>query len=574
MGCVQVYLTEEPKRLPPNTIFVATHCDQCQESSPSVPLSSDSKCLSLAKYLEMRFHCHAYRRRRINVDGPMPEATKSVNSSGENDEPEGCSHSLHKELVHSFSLNGVVANFQYSPIQTWEIRLPELVCGLLGERFCENTKGWQEEVKQLSQNGYEVFAKINDRLAQFSTEVENALITNLKASLTSDQLIFKSRVEVVHTLLTDKVVNLNEVNDAMNLAKRVLAESVEAWGPRLHEAAQQYKLMLKNQESQIVETPPHVEDDGELAEDRATVKYDSDDGVLDASASSVSSSKVPTKKSLEEKKTVKSIWNQLVSSSGNMTVVESPIPANEHHTLPLGMFPVTVDDQDLSSIVAHTLVSFEYRRALEILGSDATGSPHVKRKEKEGSVGGGDGEEEKEKERGEREEKERKNKSNCHATEIHCHDSATNITCKVLFAREFEAMRRICLRVSGDGGLRKASANSLSPKVLLEKVDSKGKLSLDSWKSSEAEEIRREFARSLSKSVPWDAKGGKSGSRFSKTMDKRFILKEMSKTDVGIFENFAPNYFEYVNESLKAEQLTLLAKIYGVFRVTVKKKDR
>lgn len=130
------------------------------------------------------------------------------------------------------------------------------------------------------------------------------------------------------------------------------------------------------------------------------------------------------------------------------------------------------------------------------------------------------------------------------------------------------------MRVSGDGGLRKASANSLSPKVLLEKVDSKGKLSLDSWKSSEAEEIRREFARSLSKSVPWDAKGGKSGSRFSKTMDKRFILKEMSKTDVGIFENFAPNYFEYVNESLKAEQLTLLAKIYGVFRVTVKKKDR
>lgn len=243
--------------------------------------------------------------------------------------------------------------------------------------------------------------------------------------------------------------------------------------------------------------------------------------------------------------------------------------------MPLGIFPVAINDQDLSSIVAHTLISFEYRKALEGMGSEATSSPHLKRKSQEGSVSSAGDEEEKEKS-----SEEKKNKLHFHA-EVHCHDSSTNVTCKIYFAREFEAMRRICLKTTEgedeDEELikRRTGSNSsnLSPK-LLEKVDSKGKLSLDSWKAADAEDIRKEFARSLSRSVLWDAKGGKSGSRFSKTMDKRFILKEMSKTDVAIFENFAPNYFDYINDSLKADQPTLLAKIFGVFKVTIKKKDR
>lgn len=56
-------------------------------------------------------------------------------------------------------------------------------------------------------------------------------------------------------------------------------------------------------------------------------------------------------------------------------------------------------------------------------------------------------------------------------------------------------------------------------------------------------------------------------------LDDRFVLKEMSKTDVTIFENFAPNYFTYVNQCLQKGQPTLLAKIFGVFRVTIKKKE-
>lgn len=47
----------------------------------------------------------------------------------------------------------------------------------------------------------------------------------------------------------------------------------------------------------------------------------------------------------------------------------------------------------------------------------------------------------------------------------------------------------------------------------------------------------------------------------------------MSKQDVALFENFAPNYFVYVNQCMQSDQPTLLAKIVGVFRVTIKKKE-
>lgn len=55
--------------------------------------------------------------------------------------------------------------------------------------------------------------------------------------------------------------------------------------------------------------------------------------------------------------------------------------------------------------------------------------------------------------------------------------------------------------------------------------------------------------------------------------DDRFVLKEMSKNDVNIFEIFAPNYFDYINKCQQQNQPTLLAKIFGVFKVIVKKKE-
>lgn len=95
----------------------------------------------------------------------------------------------------------------------------------------------------------------------------------------------------------------------------------------------------------------------------------------------------------------------------------------------------------------------------------------------------------------------------------------------------------------------------------------------DGIRKPTVEEARKCFARSLSQSIRWEARGGKSGSKFNKTCDDAFILKEMNKHDVLEFEKFAPNYFEYINMCLVRNMPTLLAKIFGVYKVVIKKKE-
>jgi hypothetical protein len=59
------------------------------------------------------------------------------------------------------------------------------------------------------------------------------------------------------------------------------------------------------------------------------------------------------------------------------------------------------------------------------------------------------------------------------------------------------------------------------------------------------------FVHSLFRCMNWDAKGGKSNSQFRKTMDNRFVLKEMSKQEVQSFFVFAPQYIQYVTDCVQ-----------------------
>lgn len=78
------------------------------------------------------------------------------------------------------------------------------------------------------------------------------------------------------------------------------------------------------------------------------------------------------------------------------------------------------------------------------------------------------------------------------------------------------------------------------------------------------------YIRSLARSVQWNARGGKSGSNFSKTADDRFILKEMSKSEVQLFLESAPNYFNYMSKCFATGQPTLLGKIVGIYQIIFK----
>ncbi|KAF5451008.1 hypothetical protein F2P56_031313 [Juglans regia] len=79
-----------------------------------------------------------------------------------------------------------------------------------------------------------------------------------------------------------------------------------------------------------------------------------------------------------------------------------------------------------------------------------------------------------------------------------------------------------------------------------------------------------DFVRSLNRCRRWSAQGGKSNVYFAKSLDERFIIKQVTKTELDSFEDFAPEYFKYLTDSLISGSPTCLAKILGIYQVSVK----
>ncbi|XP_074589032.1 1-phosphatidylinositol-3-phosphate 5-kinase FAB1B-like [Curcuma longa] len=79
-----------------------------------------------------------------------------------------------------------------------------------------------------------------------------------------------------------------------------------------------------------------------------------------------------------------------------------------------------------------------------------------------------------------------------------------------------------------------------------------------------------DFIRSLSRCKNWGAQGGKSNVFFAKSLDDRFIVKQVTKTELESFMKFAPEYFKYLSESIATRSPTCLAKILGIYQVSSK----
>lgn len=439
-----------------------------------------------------------------------------------------CSHSIHRDHIQYFSSNGVIVSFAYTPTETWDIQLPPLTV-LLKDPHLIDKKIYGEKIKSFSVKGYEVYAKIHEKLANLSTEVESPMLASLKKVLHRDQLIFKHRVEVVYTLLGSNEVYSTEINDAMLMMQKELADSIELWGPRLNEAT------IQSKNSQKCDNVHQVEAFEETDDEMNDLELD-----LDSDLTSKPEGFQTDKKEKVDKKMIKRLLSSLLPSSSDQNPLVTPFSPNEHFCLPTGQFPILVLDQDMSSIIAYYLMSYDYKKSLEALASSQGfhSSPGAKRKnQSEGSL--------ETDEKDVKDGSDKKKQNNSHI-ELHVQDSNTQFTCKIYFAKEFDDLRTRCLKQS--------SLNGTKAKV---------------------EELRKSYARSLSQSQKWEARGGKSGSKFSKTSDDRFILKEMSKQDVGEFDKgeFAPKYFEYVNDCMDKEVPTLLAKIFGVYKVVIKKKE-
>ncbi|KAJ7543726.1 hypothetical protein O6H91_09G050300 [Diphasiastrum complanatum] len=107
--------------------------------------------------------------------------------------------------------------------------------------------------------------------------------------------------------------------------------------------------------------------------------------------------------------------------------------------------------------------------------------------------------------------------------------------------------------------------------------EGKIKYSVTSYYAKQFDALRKKccsgdlhFVRSLSRCRKWGAQGGKSNVFFAKTLDDRFIIKQVTRTELLSFLQFAPAYFKYLVESLNSGSPTCLAKILGLYQVTVK----
>ncbi|KDR20319.1 1-phosphatidylinositol 3-phosphate 5-kinase isoform X2 [Zootermopsis nevadensis] len=283
-----------------------------------------------------------------------------------------------------------------------------------------------------------------------------------------------------------------------------------------------------------------------------------------------------------DKKSVKTILSHLLPTSTGMAPVQSPLSPQEHHFFPTGCsVPVIVYENEPSSIIAYALSSQEYQRSLDdILAKRLTTyeqtspSPVHKRKSGQSQVereisGCAEPVQLSESRRSgvlsflrgsntanslprsglldgvqystspaadtvgspasESDDTTGGNMKGSRTQphiEVQFSDSSSNFFCRVFFIEQFAALRLMVLPTGEEG-----------------------------------------FVRSLTRCVQWAARGGKSGSTFCKTRDDRFILKEMSRLEMQLFLEFAPNYFNYIQRCHTSQQPTLLGKIVGVYRI-------
>lgn len=567
MGTVTVKLNQEGQFH--KQILMFSWCSKCQEVSKTVAMQQDTLHMSFGKYLEMRFHSHAYRRRIVSTSNAIPERSNASFDQPmfDTDGKARCTHSIHRDHVQYFTYNGIVVSFTYTPITPWEISLPTLTVALKTHRLIDHAT-CIDELKAFSSRGHDVYASFHDRVAQLHTDVEFPMLTSLKRALNGDQVAFREKVSLVQTLLSEPIINGIEIDDAMLVTKKTLADNIETWLQRISEAMIQHRALstaankqdapLPTQPTASVATTPQAptiaslvagELKSEQAVDSGTIctedlrsdpespnTIDSSHGNVFGRETSTESDQMPTAKpnqtdekvnvaeprvsTSSDKKSVKAILRELLPiDKGVQLLTTSPIPANEHLTLPIGCAPVLVHDQDFSSVIAYCLASFDYRKKLE---QSSFCDPHRKSCDSNADM-------DDIKEPQIPADKEKKPKQIYVEVNFQTATaSPTQFTCRVYFARDFDLMRMKLLNASG------SSEKAYSFKTSTAKMDAEDKMNMEIDRKSscnsidektesdtakrENEKVRIAFIRSLSKSLKWEARGGKSGSKFCKTL--------------------------------------------------------
>jgi hypothetical protein len=77
------------------------------------------------------------------------------------------------------------------------------------------------------------------------------------------------------------------------------------------------------------------------------------------------------------------------------------------------------------------------------------------------------------------------------------------------------------------------------------------------------------YLASIGRCVPWSAQGGKSNVFFAKSMDDRYVIKQLTKSEKQSVLEYAPEYFKYVSASVGEGGKSCLAKMVGIYQVQI-----
>ncbi|WWD18488.1 hypothetical protein CI109_102940 [Kwoniella shandongensis] len=220
-------------------------------------------------------------------------------------------------------------------------------------------------------------------------------------------------------------------------------------------------------------------------------------------------------------KTLTGLW---AFRAGDFTPLEYPLSAAEHI---FADSRVIIRENEPTSIIAFTLSSKTYRDKMRSVANHQTRSGSGSKSEafmpEEGGHSGDRASTWDIVSLDEAVEAEERREGATHL-KYDFESGASTIFCRIFFAEQFAALRSAC-------------------------------------------QCEDSFVESLARCVQFDAVGGKSGSAFLKTKDDRFIAKEISRLEMDALTKFAPAYFEYTRKAFQGQRPTVLAKIYGFFKI-------
>ncbi|XP_076246604.1 1-phosphatidylinositol 3-phosphate 5-kinase fab1 [Calliopsis andreniformis] len=614
-GCIHISLSEmstEPfAQENANQILMWSKCMKCKGVSPVIPMSDDTWSLSFAKYLELRFHGSAYTRRDTDT----------------------CQHSLHHDHYQYFTKKNMLAVFKYTKISQWEISLPPPLINIIYDpkqhadvieemkslalKGDEVFSAIREKLTTL-QTDIDNLNAAKQQLTKdqqyFKNKIEEIQLKLTSPTLENKKLEGKVSEKQVQALMF-------RIEDGIVILKRLISEVVFNWNTKILEMSVKKKDERPRrftERSLTAGSNSIIDTDGYITEDTASESQIEDLSPMSADYNAVDAiaaaqndlqgmegienpeNEVTESNNPEEivviqgspkmhqrshsdvlplalddmpdkKKKKKTILSQLLPSVPVTQPIANPLGTLEHHLLPLGsVVPIVVYESEPSSIIAYALDSLDYKHALHELmrttkGPDVHPSPLIKRKfpenkenvpeimqsgefkrpyvlsffrgnspnpaspiDSDKNVSNVETNTQNPSSTSETEEDKKATKQQNYI-EVQFNDATTNFYCRIYFAAQFAALRESVLPCGED-----------------------------------------EFTRSMSRSVQWAARGGKSGSAFCKSRDDRFIIKEMSRLEMQIFLDFAPNYFSYMEKCQQTKQPTLLGKIVGVYRVSFK----